>query len=80
MRPRGAPPFTGRGGGVGEIGQRLSAFGGGGGGGRGGGFGGGGGAPLMAPGDYLVTLTVGGQTFRQKLRVERMDGFGEVPR
>jgi hypothetical protein len=78
MRPRGAPPYTGRGGGMGEIGQRLSAFSGGG-GGRGG-FGGGGGAPLMPPGDYLVTLSVGGQTFTQKLRVERMEGFGEVPR
>lgn len=63
---------------MGEIGQRLSAFSGGG-GGRGG-FGGGGGAPLMPPGDYLVTLSVGGQTFTQKLRVERMEGFGEVPR
>jgi hypothetical protein len=78
MRPRGAPPYTGRGGGMGEIGQRLSAFSGGG-GGRGG-FGGGGGAPLMPPGDYLVTLSVSGQTFTQKLRVERMEGFGEVPR
>src|SRR5687767_10424286 len=71
LRPRGAPPFTGRGGGAGEIGQRLSALtGGGGGGGRGGGGGGFGGGPLAAPGDYLVTLTVGGQSFRQKLRVE----------
>ena len=81
MRPRGAPVFTGRGGGAGEIAQRLSALTGGGGGGRGGGGGGGGGAgPLAPPGDYLVTLTVGGQTYRQKLRVERMEGFGEVPR
>ena len=83
LRPRGAPAFTGRGGGAGEIAQRLSAFTGGGGGGRGGGGGGGfggGAAPLAPPGDYLVTLTVGGQTYRQKLRVERMEGFGEVPR
>jgi photosystem II stability/assembly factor-like uncharacterized protein len=80
LRPRGAPPFTGRGGGAGEIGLRLSALTGGGGGGRGGGGFGGGAAPLVPPGDYLVTLTVGGQTFRQKLRVERMEGFGEVPK
>jgi photosystem II stability/assembly factor-like uncharacterized protein len=81
LRPRGAPPFAGRGGGAGEIAQRLSAFTGGGGGGRGGGGGfGGGAAPLAPPGDYLVTLTIGGQTYRQKLRVERLEGFGEVPR
>jgi hypothetical protein len=81
MRPRGAPPFTGRGGGAGEIAQRLSAFSGGGGGGRGGGGGGGGGAAPLAPvGDYIVTLTVGGQTYRQKLRVERVEGFGDLPR
>ncbi|HEX9563800.1 MAG TPA: hypothetical protein VF981_07505 [Gemmatimonadaceae bacterium] len=78
MRPRGAPPFAGRGGGAGEIALRLSAFTGGGGGGRGGGRGGGAGAPLMPPGDYLVTLTVGGQSYSRKLRVERMEGFGEV--
>ncbi|NUQ12131.1 MAG: hypothetical protein HUU26_07390, partial [Gemmatimonadaceae bacterium] len=53
----------------------------GGAGGRGGGGGfGGGAAPLAPPGDYLVTLTIGGQTYRQKLRVERLEGFGEVPR
>ena len=82
LRPRGAPPFAGRGGGAGEIGQRLSALtGGGGGGGRGGGGGGGfGGGPLAPSGDYLVTLTVGGQSYRQKLRVERLEGFGEVPK
>jgi photosystem II stability/assembly factor-like uncharacterized protein len=81
LRPRGAAPFTGRGGGAGEVAMRLSAFTGGGGGGRGGGGGfGGGAAPLAPPGDYLVTLTVGGQTYRQKLRVERLEGFGEVPR
>ncbi len=81
MRPRGAPAFSGRGGGQGEIAQRLSALSGGGGGGRGGGGGfGGGAAPLAPPGDYMVILTVGGQTYRQKLRVERMEGFGEVPR
>jgi hypothetical protein len=83
LRPKGAPPFTGRGGGAGEIGQRLSTLtGGGGGGGRGGGGGGfgGGAGPLAPPGDYVVTLTVGGQSYRQKLRVERMEGFGEVPK
>jgi hypothetical protein len=32
----------------------------------------------MPPGDYLVTLTVGGQSYSRKLRVERMEGFGEV--
>jgi hypothetical protein len=81
LRPRGAPAFTGRGGGAGEIAQRLSTLSGGGGGGRGGGGGFGGGAgPLVPPGDYLVTLTVGGQSSRQKLRVERMEGFGEVPK
>jgi hypothetical protein len=80
LRPRGAPAFTGRGGGAGEIGQRLSALTGGGGGGRGGGGFGGGAAPLAPPGDYVVTLTVGGQTYRQKLRVERVEGFGDLPK
>jgi len=48
-------------------------------GGRGGGgfgsFGGRGGqAPVVASGDYLVTLTVGGKTYKQLLRVERVSG------
>jgi hypothetical protein len=49
-------------------------------GGRGGfgfgGFGGGRGgqAPTVNSGDYLVTLTVGGKTFKQLLRVERVSG------
>jgi len=30
-----------------------------------------GGAAGVAPGDYIVTMTVGGRTLRQKLRVER---------
>ena len=63
----------------------------GGGGGRGGGGGGrgGGGAPgsfTAGTGEYLVTMTVGGQTFRQVLKVERVSGgaepdnpFGSVP-
>ncbi len=38
--------------------------------GTGGGFGGGG-QPLAAPGEYLVTVTVAGQTLRQKLTVDR---------
>jgi hypothetical protein len=80
LRPRGAPPFAGRGGGAGEIAQRLSAFSGGGGGGRGGGGFGGGAAPLADVGDYVISLTVGGQTYRQKLRVERLEGFGNLPK
>ena len=36
-------------------------------------------APLAPLGDYLVTLTVGGQSYRQKLRVERVEGFGDLP-
>jgi hypothetical protein len=45
------------------------------GGGRGG-FGGGRGAqaPVVAAGDYLVTLTVGGKSYKQLLRVERVSG------
>jgi hypothetical protein len=46
--------------------------GGGGGGGRGGGAGG-----LAGTGDYLVTMTVGGKTLRQVLRVERV-GSGDA--
>jgi hypothetical protein len=40
-------------------------------GGFGGGGGGGGGAPVVSPGDYLVSITVNGKTMKQKLRVER---------
>lgn len=49
------------------------------GGGRGGGGGGrgGGGGVVVGPGDYLITMTAGGKTFRQVLHVERMNG-GEV--
>jgi photosystem II stability/assembly factor-like uncharacterized protein len=40
-----------------------------------GGFGGGrGGAPTVGTGDYLVSITVNGQTLRRVLRVERMNG------
>ena len=47
--------------------------------GVGGGFGGfgggrGGQAPVVASGDYLVTLTVGGKSYKQLLRVERVSG------
>jgi len=52
---------------------------GGGGGGFGflfGGRGGGGQAPIVGPGDYLVVLTVGGQTHKRPLRVERAGGTG----
>jgi hypothetical protein len=35
------------------------------------GFGGFGGDAGVSPGDYLVSITVGGKTFKQKVRVER---------
>jgi hypothetical protein len=35
------------------------------------GFGGGPGGGAVPPGDYLVSLTVGGRTMKQKVRVER---------
>jgi hypothetical protein len=34
--------------------------------------------PLVGTGDYLVTLSVGGQAYRQVLRVERVSGSGIV--
>jgi len=43
-------------------------------GGRGGGFGRGAQAPVVNTGDYLVTLNVGGKTYKKVLRVERMSG------
>ena len=43
-------------------------------GGRGGGFGRGGQAPVVNTGDYLVTLTIGGKSYKQTLRVERVSG------
>lgn len=46
---------------------------GGGRGGGGGGFGGAG-AGTAGTGDYLVHLTINGQTFRQPLHVERISG------
>ena len=42
----------------------------------GGGRRGGGGAPTVGTGDYLVSITVGGQTYKQVLRVERVSGSG----
>jgi len=42
-------------------------------GGGGGGFGGAGGG-LANTGDYLVTMVVGGQSYRQTFRVERVSG------
>ncbi len=36
-----------------------------------------GGGSLVETGDYLVTLTIGGETMRQTLRVERVRGGGE---
>ena len=41
-----------------------------GGGGGGGGRGGGGGGGIASTGDYMVTLTIGGQTYKQTFRVE----------
>ncbi|MCC7194634.1 MAG: hypothetical protein IT356_03660 [Gemmatimonadaceae bacterium] len=60
------------------IGLRVP--GGGGRGGRGGfgGFGGAGGSFTASTGDYLVTLVVNGQTFKQTLRVERTSGGGDA--
>jgi hypothetical protein len=46
-------------------------------GGRGGGGFGGAGATLANTGDYLVTLSVGGQTYKQTFRIERVSGGSE---
>jgi hypothetical protein len=62
LRPPGQRGGRGGGGGFGN----LFGFGGG---GRGAGQ-----APVVNTGDYLVTLTVGGRTYKQVLRVERMSG------
>jgi Sortilin, neurotensin receptor 3, len=37
-----------------------------------------GGGNLAEPGDYLVSMTVGGKTYTQKLRVERTSGTGSA--
>ena len=57
-----------------QLGQLAQLFRVGGRGGGGGGFGGAGGAPLVDTGDYLVTLSVGGQRLKQVLRVQRVAG------
>lgn len=44
----------------------------------GGGRRGGGGGGLVGTGDYLVSITVGGQTYKQVLRVERVSGGGST--
>ena len=71
-------------GGMQELNQLLRPPGQTGGGrGGGGGFGGGGGGgqgAVVAPGDYLVTLTVAGKTYKQLLRVERVSGGDDVTR
>ena len=51
--------------------RATGAMGGGGGGGL---FGGG--VPIAEAGDYLVSMTIDGQTYRQTLRVERTVGGG----
>jgi hypothetical protein len=63
-----------------QIIQLLNPRGGGGGGGGGFGFLGGGRnqAPIVSPGDYLVSITVNGKTQKQRLRVERASGTGVV--
>ncbi|MFN8573516.1 MAG: hypothetical protein U0132_15790, partial [Gemmatimonadaceae bacterium] len=48
-----------------------------GGGGFGGG-GGGGGGNLVGPGEYLISVTLNGKSFRQVLKVERASGTGTV--
>jgi hypothetical protein len=53
-----------------RLGVQTGGFGGG-------GFGGGG-PPLVSPGDYLVSITVGGKTLKQKLRVERATSGASV--
>jgi hypothetical protein len=61
---------------VGRIWQLIgmnSPCGGGGRGGRGGGFGAGG-ANMANTGDYLVTMSANGQTYKETFRVERVSG------
>jgi hypothetical protein len=33
---------------------------------------------MVGTGDYIVTLTVGAQTYKQTFRVERVSGGGDV--
>ena len=61
------------------IGMSPPTLGGGGRGGGGGfGFGGGGGGSIANTGDYSVSMTVGGQTYKQTFRVERVSGGGDA--
>jgi hypothetical protein len=61
----------------GQLGQIAQLFRTPGSRGGGGGFGGGrGGAPVVGTGDYLVSMTVGGERLKQVLRVERLPGGG----
>jgi hypothetical protein len=65
----------GRGGAPGEINLRPAespTLGSGGGGGGGGFFGRGRAGDIVDPGDYMVTITAGGQTMRQVVHVERV--------
>jgi hypothetical protein len=62
---------------AGQLGQLAPLFRVGGRGGGGGGFGGG--APVVNTGDYLLTITAGGERARQTLRVERLVRDGVVP-
>jgi hypothetical protein len=62
----------------GIIGLKAPAGGGRGGGGGGrGGAGGGRGAVVAGTGEYLVSMTVGGQTYKQVLKVERVSGVDD---
>jgi hypothetical protein len=60
-----------------QIIQLLNPRGGFGGGGGGFGFGGPQ-APIVSPGEYLVTTTVNGKTLKQVLKVERASGSGTI--
>lgn len=76
---RGARPVGGRGGGGGALAAVLAPLSGGVGGRGGGGGGGGGGAgPLVESGDYLVTVRIGANRASAPLRVERLQGYGNV--
>jgi hypothetical protein len=61
----------------GIIGLKAPAGGGRGGGGGGRGGAGGRGAVVAGTGEYLVTMSVGGQTYKQVLKVERVTGVDD---
>jgi photosystem II stability/assembly factor-like uncharacterized protein len=73
---RGRPLAGGRGGGAGVLAAVLGQLTGGA-GGRGGG-GGAGAGPLVESGDYLVTVRLGASRSSAPLRVERLEGSGNV--